>query len=146
MEQSGQQHAVRGALGLQSSLLGGVGAIAKARLGDADGLRAGGYAGNLESAFAVGQRAGVGIALNLHQRAGERIAGGGVAHHSADGHPRGFGGNCAWVGLLALHSNCGNQRQCSNHGGPPRSPDEDGGPARFFARSFFGSARLHSPF
>ncbi len=62
--------------------------IQKAGLDDLHGLRPHWHAGNLEAALAVGQGAGVGIALNLHQGARERRAGGGVQHHAMNGRQR----------------------------------------------------------
>jgi len=60
----------------------------EARLADLIACAPTGTPGIFEAALAVGQRAGVCVALDPHQRPRQRLAGGRVAHHAMDSRQR----------------------------------------------------------
>ncbi len=59
-----------------------IGQIAKPGLAHFNCLRPNRNVGDLEAPISIGQRAGVGVAFNAHQRPRQPFAGRGIAHHS----------------------------------------------------------------
>ena len=127
------QYAVRRAVALIAHVFGGVRAVVEAGLAHADDPRADGNAGKLEAAFAVGQHANPGVALDAHQRPGQRRAGGGVAHDAMHGRPRGCG-RFFWLGLLRRSQRCSQQKRRAQ--GPRRQPPMAWPSGELAARAF----------